>query len=87
MGGGVLGRRGDRGWFGDQAALDADDRDGLELQALHRVHRAGPDGLSAAPAVQRDRHDAGGLERLACLADQGGGPGGHADRMRLDAGG
>ena len=50
---GVLVFRGDRRWFGNQALLNADDRDGLELQALHRVHGADPDGLRAAAAAQR----------------------------------
>ena len=85
--GGVLGFRGDRRGRGNQALLDADDRDGLELQALHRVHRARPDGLGVPPAAQRDRRDAVGLQRLARLAHQAGGPGRHADGMRLDAGG
>ena len=79
--------RGDRRGRGNQALLDADDRDGLELQALHRVHGAGPDGLGVRPAAQRDRRDAVGLQRLARLAHQAGGPGRHADGMRLDAGG
>jgi hypothetical protein len=85
VGGSVLGWRGDRGWFGDQTLLDADDRDGLELQAFHRVHGSGPNGLGVAPPVQRDRLDARDPQRLACLAYQGSGPGGHADGMRLDA--
>ena len=77
--------RGDRRWFGNQTVLDADDRDGLELQALHRVHGSGPDRLRAAAAAQRDRHDAVSLQHLARLANQAGGPGGHADGLRLDA--
>ena len=48
MGDGVLALRGDRGWFWNQALLDADDRDGLELQALHSVHGACLDSLRAA---------------------------------------
>ena len=85
MGGGVLGFRGDRRWFGNQALLDADDRDGLELQALHGVHGSGPNGLGTTPAVQRDRRDAGRLQRLTRLADQAGGSGRHADGMGLEA--
>ena len=84
MGDGVLGCRGDRGWFGNQALLDADDRDRLELQALHRVHGAGPDGLRAARAVQRGRRDAVGSQRLAGLPNQAGGPRRHANGLRLD---
>ena len=83
---GVLGLRGDGARFRDQALLHADDGDGLELQALHGVHRAGPDGRDMAPAAQRGGGDAGGLQRLARLADQGGGSGGHADGMGLEAG-
>ena len=52
---GVLAFRGDRRRVRNQALLDADDRDGLEFQALHRVHGSGPNGLRAAAAVQRDR--------------------------------
>jgi len=37
---GVLAGRGDRRWIWDQSLFNADDRDGLELQALHRVHGA-----------------------------------------------
>ena len=48
---GVLAFRGDRRRFRNQALLYADHRDGLELQALHRVHGAGPDGLRAASAA------------------------------------
>ena len=83
--GGVLVFGGDRRGRGHQALLDADDRDRLELQALHRVHGSGPDGLGVRPAAQRDRRDAVGLQRLARLAHQAGGPGRHADGIRLDA--
>ena len=48
---GVFAFRGDRRWFGNQALLHADDRDGLELQALHRVHGTGPDTLRTAAAI------------------------------------
>ncbi len=82
----VLGFRGNGSRFRDQPLLDADNRDGLELQALHGLHGAGPDGRGAIPPAQRGRRDADGGQRLTSLADQGGGPGGHADRMRLDAG-
>ena len=84
MGNGVLGCRGDRGWFGNQALLDADDRDRLELQALHRVHGAGPDGLRAARAVQRGPSRCRHYQRLAGLPNQAGGPGHHANGLRLD---
>jgi hypothetical protein len=49
VGDGVFAFRGDRRWLGDQ--VHADDRDGLELQALHGVHGADPDGPLAAAAA------------------------------------
>ena len=55
---GILAFRSDRRRFGHQALLNSDDRHGLELQALNRVHDADPDGLRAAAAARRDRHDA-----------------------------
>ena len=86
MGDRVFAFRGDRRWFRNQALFHADDRDGLELQAFHRVHGADPDGLRVAPAPQGDRHDAVGFQRLTCLANQAGRAGRYPDGLRLDAG-
>jgi hypothetical protein len=71
--------------LGNQAALYSDDRDGLELKPLHRVHGSGPHRLRVVAFAQRDRRDAVGLQHLACLANEAGGPGRHADGLRFDA--
>ena len=51
VGDGIFAFRGNRRWFGDQALLDTDDRDGLELQPLHHVHRPGSDTPRTAAAA------------------------------------
>ena len=82
---GVFAFWGDRRWIRNQALFNADNSDGLEFQAFHRVHGVGAHGARPAAAAQRDRHDAVGFQRLACLANQAVGPGRHADGLRLDA--
>src|SRR6202012_2573861 len=64
VGGGVLGNGSDGEGGGDLACLDADDRDGLEFQALHGVHGPGPDGLGRPAAGGREGGDDPGLEDL-----------------------
>jgi len=82
----VLAGGSQRGERGHRALLHADDGDGLELQALHSVHGPGADPVLRALRRQREGGNARGLERIAGLMGQAGGPGGYADGMGLDTG-
>ena len=81
----ILILRGEGRRIRDHALLDADHRDGLELQALHGVHGAGPDPSRPASAADRRRVDAIRFQSLAGLAHQAGGSGRHPDRVRFEA--
>ena len=83
---GILIVRGDGRRVRDQALLDADHRHGLELQALHGVHSAGPDARRTAPAADRGGVEAIRFERLAGLPHQASGSGRNPDGARLRSG-
>ena len=77
-----------RGYHGSSrcgALLDADHRDRLELQALHAVHRPGPDSFGGALGRQGHGAYADGLQRFPGLVGQVASSGSHPDRVRLDA--
>jgi hypothetical protein len=75
----------DRSWRRDNPVCDADDRDRLELQPFHAMHRADTGRVFRRLGREGGDRDARGLQRGSGLLCHIPGAGGNADRVRLDA--
>jgi hypothetical protein len=75
----------DRSWRRDNPVCDADDRDRLELQPFHAMHRADTGRVFRRLGREGGDRDARGLQRGGGLLCHVPGADGNADRVRLDA--